>query len=56
MTPMERLIRIGMNCECAIETINWYTIRCDTNGLEEFIKSMETLYEAGKIQPKSTGT
>ena len=37
MTYLERLTATGMNPECAMDAVAWYTFQGDDEGLEKYV-------------------
>lgn len=41
MNPYQRLVSLGMNPECARETVFWYMAQGDDDGLEKYVEEVE---------------
>lgn len=41
MTYLERLTATGMNPECAMDAVAWYTFQGDDEGLEKYVRDVE---------------
>ena len=54
MTYLERLIETGMNRECALDAVAWYTFQGDDHGLENYVNAVESAHKYVEIiQSKS---
>ena len=41
MNAYQRLVSVGMNPECARESVFWYMAQGDDDGLEEYVREVE---------------
>ena len=56
MTYLERLMAVGMNRECALDAVSWYTLQGDDDGLERYVEDAERTRHVGTVQSESAGT
>lgn len=55
MTPIQRMIAVGMSEQCAAETAMWFMAQGDDDGLEDYISDLETSYAVRLLQSQSAG-
>ena len=52
MTEYERLVAIGIDPECARDTVCWYRFQGDDAGLERYVQEAEARHGVQVLQPK----
>lgn len=56
MTYYQRLVATGMNPECAMDAVAWYTLQGDDDGLEKYVTDVERANRhVDRVQPESAG-